>query len=173
MDELKKKVAYLQGLISGMELDTSTKEGRLFQGIIDVLEEIADNLEDLWTEQGELEYYLESLDHDLGELEDDFYLDDDDFEFDDEDEDLVDGDGYDVDDDDQAYVEVECPKCGDIVYFEADVLDDDDYVEVTCPHCETVVFVNDEEYELYPADEDDDRHDEDKSQPVGPETEDI
>ncbi len=152
MEELKKKVAFLQGLMSGMDFDSASKEGRLFKGMLEVLEEMAEDLDDLWVGQNELEYYLESMDEDLSELEDELFLDEDDFE-------EVDYD--DVEDDDEAVIEVECPECGDVVYFEADVLDDDDYVEITCPHCETVVFINNGEYELYDPEEDDEEHDHD------------
>ena len=33
---ISEKAAYLKGLISGMEYDVNTKEGKLFAGIIDL-----------------------------------------------------------------------------------------------------------------------------------------
>ena len=41
------KVAYLKGLAEGMAVDSETKEGKLFAGILDVLSDIAADLEDL------------------------------------------------------------------------------------------------------------------------------
>ena len=41
------KVAYLKGLAEGMELDTEKKEGKLIAAIIDLLDDIALELEDL------------------------------------------------------------------------------------------------------------------------------
>ena len=45
--EITEKVAYLKGLAEGMELDTDKKEGKLLSAIIDVLEDIALELEDI------------------------------------------------------------------------------------------------------------------------------
>lgn len=39
--EITEKVAYLKGLAEGMELDTEKKEGKLLAAIIDVLDDIA------------------------------------------------------------------------------------------------------------------------------------
>ena len=44
--EIIEKVAYLKGLAEGMELDTSKKEGKLLAAIIDLLEDIALEIED-------------------------------------------------------------------------------------------------------------------------------
>ena len=45
--EITEKVAYLKGLAEGMELDTEKKEGKLLAAIIDVLDDIALELEDM------------------------------------------------------------------------------------------------------------------------------
>ena len=36
---ISEKAAYLKGLISGMEYDVNSREGKLFAGIIDLLED--------------------------------------------------------------------------------------------------------------------------------------
>ena len=46
------------------------------------------------------------------------------FEIDDDDEDF---------DDETEYVEVECPQCHDLAYFEEDLLDDDDMLKSPAP----------------------------------------
>ncbi|MDW7674954.1 MAG: AraC family transcriptional regulator, partial [Bacillota bacterium] len=61
---------------------------------------------------------------------------------------------YDVDYDEDDFIEVECPSCQDIVYFESSIADDEDIIEVTCPNCEETVFINDGSYELEDIPED-------------------
>ena len=78
--EIMEKVAYLKGLAEGMELDTEKKEGKLLAAIIDVLENVALELEDLWDEQVELADGLDAVSDDLEDVEDVL--------FDDEDEDF-------------------------------------------------------------------------------------
>lgn len=128
MHELKSKVAYLQGLSSGLNLNPDTTEGKLFQGIIGVLEEFANSFAQLEKSQEELEDYVETVDQDLSDLEEEFYKRQ-----------------------ENDYVEVECPNCGETVCFDANVLEDDATVEVICPNCDEVVFINDDT--LQPADE--------------------
>jgi len=131
MKDLKARVAYLQGLSAGLDLNAESKEGKLLSGIIEVLDEFAESMGDLEEAQGQLEDYLESIDEDLYQLEDDIYEGDE-----------VDGGACEGD-----YLEVNCPGCGETVCFDSEVLEDDDVVEVTCPNCDEVVFVNDGEYQ--------------------------
>lgn len=131
MRDLRKRVAYIQGLMAGLQLEDS-KEGRVLQEIVSLLEDMAEAIHDLHEDYEELEEYLEDIDEDLYDLEDEVY-DDDEEEY---------GEDEDDEDDEGDYVEVECPKCHEIVCFAADVLDDEDVVEVTCPNCNAVVFVN-------------------------------
>lgn len=149
MKDLKSKVAYLQGLSAGMDISSETKEGRVLNGIIELLDEFAHSFDRLEEAHGELEDYLESLDEDLFSLEEGIYR-----EADEESE-------LNADD----YMEVECPRCGEAVCFDPDVLEDEDTVEITCPNCDEVVFVNDdfietadepEQLNLRPAAEEDD-----------------
>ena len=60
MNDLKSRVAYLQGLSTGLELGES-KEGKLLRGIIDVLDEFADTVGNLTEDQEQLEEYLERV----------------------------------------------------------------------------------------------------------------
>ncbi|MGI6552852.1 MAG: CD1247 N-terminal domain-containing protein [Bacillota bacterium] len=133
MVDLQKKVAYLQGLMEGLDLEDS-KEKRILKQVLDILEDVTDALQELKQGQTDLEDYIESVDEDLFDLEDEIYDDDDD----------DDDDDYRCDcDEDGEYVEVECPKCHDLVVFDASIMEDDDLIEVTCPNCDEVVFVND------------------------------
>lgn len=123
MKNIKERIAYLQGLAQGLDMDESSKEGKVLAGIIDVLGEMADQLDDIEVAQTDLEEYVESIDEDLYDLEGEFF-------------------GDDPDDD---MVEVECPKCREIVCFDSDIVDDEDLIEVTCPNCDEVVYVNDQD----------------------------
>lgn len=141
MKDLRTRVAYLQGLVAGLQLEDS-KEGRVLKEIISLLEDVADAIHHLHEDYEELEEYLEDIDEDLYDLEKEAYADDLEDEEEDEREEDEEGD----------YVEVECPQCHEIVCFDADVVDDDEVVEVTCPNCNAVVFVNEEDREG-PADQ--------------------
>ena len=63
--EITEKVAYLKGLAEGMELDTEKKVGKLLSAIIDVLDDIALELEDVKDEQSELADGLDAVSDDL------------------------------------------------------------------------------------------------------------
>jgi len=139
MKDLQQKVAYLQGLADGLELDDS-KEGKVIDAMLGVLEDVAERLAFLQGQQEDLEDYLESIDSDLADLEDDFYGDEDDEE-----------------DEDDGMVDVECPACHEQVCFDEAILYDEDLIEVTCPNCGAVVFTND-----IGADEEDEEDEEDK-----------
>ena len=132
MNDLRKRVAYLKGLLDGLNLDSSTKEGRLFMEFANVFEVMAEELHEMRLTQVELEDYMESVDEDLYDLEDELY--------DQEDTCL---------DTEEEWIEVDCPNCGETVCFETEILEDEEnIIEVTCPNCDGVVFVNDEEYQF-------------------------
>ena len=80
------KVAYIKGLMDGMELDTTKKENKILAEMVSVLEELAAANCALTEENIKLRDYIEEIDEDLGALEEFCYdLDDDDFDYDDED----------------------------------------------------------------------------------------
>ena len=70
MSDLKKKVGYLKGLAEGLNLDETSKEGRLFNSVFDVLDEMVVVIEEIVLSQLEMGEYLEMMDEDLGDLED-------------------------------------------------------------------------------------------------------
>ena len=84
--KLTEKIAYMKGLIDGMELDGSTKEGKAILQMADVMEEMAVYIDDLQSQVDELTELCDLLDEDLGDVESDLYGDDDD---DDEDDDMA------------------------------------------------------------------------------------
>ena len=129
------KVAYLKGLAEGFGTDPATKEGKLLSTIIDILEDLALDLEDVMDSVEELEDGLDTVSDDLQDVEDIVY-DEADFEdFDDEDEDdeddLDDEDEI-LDADDLVLYEAQCPTCGEYVTFEESVLEQGG---IACPNC--------------------------------------
>ena len=60
----------VKGLAEGMELNTDKREGKLLAAIIDVLEDIALELEDIQDEQAELADGLDAVSDDLEDVED-------------------------------------------------------------------------------------------------------
>ena len=122
--EITEKVAYLKGLAEGMELDTDKKEGKLLSAIIDVLEDIALELEDIEDEQAELSEGLDAVSDDLEDVEDVVFED-----WDEDDEDEYEEDELDEDEDCYATT---CPTCEETIYFDESVLADG---EVICPNC--------------------------------------
>ena len=127
------RVAYLKGLTEGLDLDTSSKEGKLLSAIIDVLDDIAFEVSDLQEVVGELGEQIDMIDEDLDGLEEIVYDDD---ECDDDDCDCCeDGDLY----------EIVCPSCGDSIYLDEDMVEEG---EMECPNCgEHLEFDFDEEDE--------------------------
>ncbi|HOB81526.1 MAG TPA: AraC family transcriptional regulator [Peptococcaceae bacterium] len=127
MSDLKEKVAYLQGLADGLELDEDSKEAKLCNSIIEVLAEMASSIEDL-------ESYVEALDEDLGLVEDDLYGEEGDEDYDEADYARGNCQG--------KYIEVACPKCHEIVNLDSCMLEDDNVTEITCPNCDELLHVN-------------------------------
>ena len=136
--EITEKVAYLKGLLEGMELDTEKKEGKLIAAIIDVLDDIALELEDMKDYADELGDGLDAVSDDLEDVEDVVFEDwDDEDDLDDPEE------GFEFGDEDSTIYEVEC-ACGEIIDFDEEVLEKG---SIVCPNCgETLEFsLEDEE----------------------------
>lgn len=120
--EITEKVAYLKGLAEGMELDTEKKEGKLLAAIIDVLDDIALELEDMKDYADELGDGLDAVSDDLEDVEDVIFGEDED----EEDEE------FDEDEDDEDCYATTCPTCEETIYFDDSILSDG---EVICPNC--------------------------------------
>ena len=124
---LKDKMAYLCGMVDGMELDlTSSKEGKVLGKILDVMQEMTAYIVDLQTQVDELTDTCDLLDQDLGDLEDIVFDEDDD-----EDDDEYD-DYYDEDEDDEVQYETVCPTCKNTIVLSESILDKG---EMPCPCC--------------------------------------
>ena len=91
---ITEKVAYLKGLMEGLDLDKTTKEGKVLDAMADILDDLALTVADNCDQ-------IDAIDEDLESLEEYVY---DDFDFDD------DYDPY--DDEEEGEYEFECPNCG-------------------------------------------------------------
>ena len=153
--KLTEKIAYMKGLLDGMELDGSTKEGKAILQMAEVMEEMGVYIDDLQSQVDELTELCDLLDHDLGEVETDLYcgddddddLPDDDDDDDDEDFDIgqvlpADYDDYAFDDDedfDEVQYVVNCPSCDETVSLSERQLEEGSMV---CPHCGELLEFN-------------------------------
>ena len=122
---ITEKVAYLKGLAEGMELNTEKREGKLLGAIIDVLEDMALELEDMQSAQEELADGLDAVSDDLEDVEDLVFGD---FDEGEEDGDYV----YDDLNEDEDCYATTCPTCEETIYFDESILEDG---EVICPNC--------------------------------------
>ena len=133
--ELSKRAAYLQGLVDGLGVDESTKEGKIIKAMSALLAEMAEALEGLDEDLSRAYDQINDLSDELEDLEADLYEDEDDEEDEDEDDEDDEEDADDANDDDIAsepFYEVACPNCGETVYVSEDDLDAG---EANCAHC--------------------------------------
>lgn len=109
MSIISEKVAYLDGLADGIGLGND-KEDKLLRGIIDALSAIAEEMEEQSETLDDLSECIDGIYDELDGLSDD--------------EDALDEDDF---------FEVVCPKCGETIYFDQDMLDNED--GLICPNC--------------------------------------
>ena len=105
---ISEKIAYLKGLMEGMNVDTESNEGKLFAAVVDVLDEIALEVEDLTDEVMELGDGLDVISDALSDVEDIVY-----------------------DEVEECYATT-CPECEEEIFFDDTMLEDG---EIICPNC--------------------------------------
>ncbi len=150
MGYLAERVSYLRGLVEGIDLDKNSKESRIFDEIIELLDDMATSIEGLEETQEEMSDELAETQLDVddiiniidGEGFEDEYDEADDYE----DED--DFDEEDEEDEEEEYCEkLECPNCGTVLPIDIDLFDQDEIV-LKCPECGedvTITLVDEEE----------------------------
>lgn len=116
--EILEKVAYMKGLAEGIGLDVKSKEGKLLKVMMDILDDVALELQDIRDEQGDLEEGLDAVSEDLADVE--TYL----FDLEEEDDD--------EEEEDEEVYQTTCPNCDEEIFFDEDVLADG---SVLCPNC--------------------------------------
>ena len=130
---ITEKVAYLKGLMDGLDSDKTTKEGKIFVALADVLEDIALTVADNCDQ-------IDAIDEDLENLEEFVYEGD---FFDDEDDDdfcIGDCDGCDGCDDfdvDEYEYEIECSNCHETIFIDESAFEEGKTFE--CPNCGTIL----------------------------------
>ena len=128
MSEITNRAAYLMGLAEGLKIDEEKPEGKLIMAMIDLLNDMAEELEAL-DDEYDYDYDYDDEDEDYGS--DDEYEFDDDYDFDDD-------YSFDDEEDDDVYTLV-CENCGAEIDFTNDDLDDIASGDFICPECgETV-----------------------------------
>ena len=133
--ELNKKAAYLQGLVDGLGIDETTKEGKIIKAMSALLGEMAETIESVDEDLSRAYDQINDLSDELEDLEADLYEEDDeDDESEDAEDEDTDGDDDAKDDDiaSEPFYEVACPNCGETVYVSEDDLDAG---EANCAHC--------------------------------------
>lgn len=137
MENISKQIAYLRGLMDGLDYDDNSKEGRIFECILGVLDEIDASIDDLYDYQDEIAEQVDIIDEDLAAIESEFA----------EECDCGCCDGDCDCDDDFEYYEIDCPTCGETICIDEDFFDGDD--DIICPKCgETIeIDVDDDEIE--------------------------
>lgn len=121
---ITEKSAYLKGLTSGLEIDDSTKEGKLLLVLVETVELMADEIADLQEVYDELDEAVEVLDEDLHSLESEL--------FGHHDPDHAGCCHGEHDEDWGELYEVTCGSCGHQLYIDEDMLDDG---SMDCPNC--------------------------------------
>ena len=168
--KLTEKMSYLQGLLDGMEIDGSTKEGKALLQMSEVMSELVLYVEDLQSQVDELTELCDILDEDLGSVEDDLYEDeDDDFDCDncdgdcdsceDDWDDDDDDDDFDDDDDDEELYSVVCPSCGDEIYINETMIDEG---SINCPNCNELLEFDYDDLTIEDFEDSDDDEESDK-----------
>ncbi len=119
---IAEKVSYIKGLAEGLKLNTETPEGKILAAIIDVLGDIALNIEDIDSDLADVSDVVTDLEESVMNLEDEVYgTEDDDYGDDDE--------------DDDSY-EITCPNCNNTMVTDFATIESGNLV---CPNCGSVI----------------------------------
>ncbi len=111
------RVAYLKGLVEGMDMDTTSKEGKILAEVLGILEDLAFSVTDLEEEAAEVNEDLEEIYDEIDEMATDLYDIADEYEDDFSDDDLF---------------EFVCPTCGEEIYVGESTLEEGG---IKCPAC--------------------------------------
>jgi DNA-directed RNA polymerase subunit RPC12/RpoP len=113
---IAEKVAYIKGLVEGMKIDAESNEGKITIAILDVLKDIALELEEVDGALDEMAEVVTDLEDAVDDLE----------------EDVFGGDYESYDYDDGELYEITCRKCDNTVAVDMSMLEDG---SVNCPNC--------------------------------------
>ena len=119
MSEIGNRAAYLQGLADGLKLDKETTEGKLIDGMLGLLGDVAKEIEMLDEEQGFLADQIDEMEDVIKLIGDETF-------------------GGDDDDDDEMYTVV-CEHCNAEIDLTGDDLDDIADGVFKCPECGEII----------------------------------
>lgn len=126
--KLSEQMSYLRGLVDGLDIDMTTKEGKVLGQVLEVLQSTVLYVDDLQDQIDELTELCEDLDEDLGNVEEFLLDDEDELDFDDDD---FDDEDYDFDEEEDLY-ETVCPTCENTIVLADSILDEG---SMKCPCC--------------------------------------
>ena len=116
---VSEKIAYLKGLVEGLDIKAGSREDKLISAVVDVLDSISEELDGLNENAADMAEELDAVSDDLSVVEKEVFGDD---CCDDECE----------DDEYPLFFEVTCPSCDNTITIDEDVLD---LGKIQCPNC--------------------------------------
>lgn len=125
--ELKERAAYLKGLMEGLDIENSSKEGKVLKAMYDLVADLCNTVTELDSDMDQVYDELDAIDEDLDDLEELLFGDEDEDE--DEEEDDEDEDEF---EEDEAEYELTCPNCGAVTVVNEDTLLNE---QVCCGNC--------------------------------------
>ncbi|MDE6424558.1 MAG: hypothetical protein K2K89_00205 [Ruminococcus sp.] len=128
--KLTEKMSYLKGLMDGLDIDSSTKEGRILNQMSELLEEIVVYVDDMQSQIDELTDICDSISDELYSADD---MECNGCNWTDEEDD---DDDYDFDGDDDELYEITCPTCGDTILIDEGMIEEG---SMNCPNCDELL----------------------------------
>ena len=122
MNRATEKIAYLEGLIKGLDIKDE-KTNLILDSVVNVLHSISLELDDQNTAIDDLYDCVDDLQDCTDEICEDLYGEED----------------TDYEDEDDGFFEVVCPSCGEVIYFDEEMLDSED--GIICPACNEQVDI--------------------------------
>jgi len=129
LQRISEQISYLSGLCEGLNITEDTAQGKVLLAIIHVLDELNDEISQLDFDLLECQNRLEEMDDKLAYMEE-----------------LLIDNGI-----SNEIMELECSKCGEELYFNADILEDEDTIEIICPTCQEVVYIHEGSFDYDPS----------------------
>ena len=125
------KLAYLKGLVAGLNLNDDKKDTKVIKYLMELLEDIVLDMENLEGGFSEFQQQLDEVDEDLGAIEKDLY------EVDNSSKPAPSKNSNNKKKNskktkDELYYEVTCPTCGDTICLDEELIN---VGEMECPNC--------------------------------------
>lgn len=121
--ELKERAAYLKGLMEGLDIENTSKEGKVLKAMYELVSDLCNTVTELDSDMDQVYDELDAIDEDLDDLEELLFGDEEDEDEDEEDEEF---------DEAEAEYELTCPNCGAVTVVDEDTLLNE---QVCCGNC--------------------------------------